>query len=97
MPEFPQNRSAVPVSRCPHCGYTISAAAWRDNGRGPADGDLTICQGCARVLRFDRRLRLTAMTDRDERIFLAANPDVRAQAQAVARQLLQAEVLRQLQ
>jgi len=86
----------VPVTSCPHCGHQLDARAWQDGGLWPEPGDLTICEGCARVLRFGRRLALTAMTDRDERAFLAANPDIKRQAQAVARRLLSTLPLRQL-
>jgi len=78
----------LPLSRCPHCGLAIDAIAWQDGGHAPEVGDLTICQGCARVLRFGRHMMLTAMTDRDERAFLAANPDIKRRVQAVARRLL---------
>lgn len=80
--------SPVPRSRCPHCGLTIDAAAWQDNGHQPEIGDLTICQGCAHVMRFGLGHRLTAMTERDERALLAENPDIKRQAQVVARRLL---------
>lgn len=80
----------VPASRCPHCGLTIDTRSWQSEGHLPENGDLTICQGCARVLRFDKRRRLTAMTDRDERRFLASNPDIKAQCRDVAVRLLSA-------
>jgi hypothetical protein len=85
---MPDITSPVPASRCPHCRFVIDTFAWQDGGHLPEVGDLTICQGCARVLRFGRHLTLTAMTDRDELAFLAANPDITRQVQIVARRLL---------
>jgi PBSX family phage terminase large subunit len=95
-PSMPSSISPVPVTRCPHCGFTLDTIAWNDRGHRPEPGDLTICQGCARVLRFDRHRRLTVMTDHDERAFLARNPDVKRQAQVVARQLLTHLTLRDI-
>lgn len=80
--------SPVPSSRCPHCQFVIDTRAWRDGLHQPEVGDLSICQGCAHILRFGRRLTLTAMTERDERRLLASDPDIRHQAQTVARRLL---------
>lgn len=78
----------VPSTRCPHCGLRIDTSSWRSEDHGPEAGDLTICQGCAHVLRFGKRRQLTAMTERDERAFLASNPDIKAQCRTVARRLL---------
>lgn len=80
--------SPVPASRCPHCGLAIDTRSWREGLHQPEVGDLTICQGCAHVLRFGRHLHLIAMTERDERQLLARDPDIRHQAQTVARRLL---------
>lgn len=96
MPNLTLHPSSVPASRCPHCGRPLDPAAWQDGGQRPETGDLTICEGCARVLRFGRGLTLTAMTDRDERAFLAANPDITRQAQVIARRLLSSLPLRGL-
>ena len=76
------------MGRCPHCGFLIDAASWQDEGHRPEVGDLTICQGCAHVLRFGKLLKLTAMTERDERALLALNPDILQQTRLVARRLL---------
>ena len=81
----------MPVSACPHCGLAIDPRAWQHDAHRPEAGDLTICQGCAHVLRFDKRLKLTAMTERDERRLLALNPDILQQARTVARRLLSHE------
>lgn len=74
---------AVPVSPCPHCGGRIDSSAYEDGGYTPEVGDLTICEYCARILRFGRRLVLAAMTDRDERALLAADPNVRARVREI--------------
>ncbi len=80
--------SIVPVSRCPHCGLSLDAFAWRDNGHSPEPDDLTICQGCAHILRFGRHLKLIALTERDERAMHRSNPDIFKAVQAIARRLL---------
>jgi hypothetical protein len=69
---------SVPVSECPHCGGRIDSSAYEDGGHVPEVGDLTICEHCARILRFGRWLILEAMSDGDERALLAADENVRA-------------------
>lgn len=76
----------VPVSPCPHCGFRIDHSGWKDEGRMPEIGDLTLCARCARILRFGRRLVLTALSERDERFILANDPATRARVQQVRRQ-----------
>lgn len=50
------------VSRCPGCHQTLNATG-DPQGRGaPRPGDLSVCSGCGTILRFDRTLRLVAMT-----------------------------------
>lgn len=79
-----QYLSIVPSSACPHCGFVINTRAWRDGLHTPEVGDLTICASCAHILRFDKRLRLTALTERDERAMLAKDADLRNAARNVA-------------
>lgn len=80
--------SPVPASRCPHCQFVIDTRSWNDGLHQPEVGDLTICQGCAHLLRFGRRLTLTAMSERDERAIHAKDAQIRQQVQIVARRLL---------
>ena len=78
----------IAASRCPHCGYQLNPLAWRDQDHRPETGDLTICQGCAHVLRFGKHLTLRELTQRDELALLAKNPDIKRQCAVVAHRLL---------
>lgn len=60
----------VPPCPCPHCGKVLDRAlhASGEPPRGPAPGDLTICNGCLQVCRFVQdgsKLKLEASGDGD--------------------------------
>jgi hypothetical protein len=54
----------LPPDHCPVCGYRIEAASAPQQA-SPSPGDLAVCMACASVSRFDNRLRLHEMTQRD--------------------------------
>jgi len=54
----------LPSDNCPVCGYRVDAAStWQQ--ASPSPGDLSVCIACASISRFDDRLRLRAMTQRE--------------------------------
>lgn len=78
------NRSPVPDSRCPHCGFRIETGSWEHGGHLPEAGDLTVCAYCAHVLRFGKGFVLLAMTERDERALIARDSDIRDLVRTIA-------------
>lgn len=71
----------TPAGQC-ECGKTLDHATPTDHDCSPEPGALTVCVGCARILRFDEDLRPRSMTP-DQFAELPAN--VQREARKVAR------------
>lgn len=53
----------MPNDECPKCGKHINAAATvSDENAQPSSGDVTVCIGCAGILKFDDNLKLAKLT-----------------------------------
>lgn len=56
----------VKTCKCPSCDKKLNAATRADGRRGkPAAGDVTVCTGCACLLRYSRSLRVRLLTAED--------------------------------
>ena len=47
--------------KCPHCGYELNACSNPDDLESkemPKKGDISICINCAKILTFDKDLKL---------------------------------------
>lgn len=66
----------LPISTCPHCGYSMDRAApVGDDAGAPDPGDTSICFGCGEILIFDEQLTLRAMTRLEMRRLHVDDPE----------------------
>lgn len=63
MSDIPHTR--LPVQPCPECDHPLDAHASVDEHVPPRPGDYCVCLECAAILRFDPRLKLSAVADLD--------------------------------
>jgi hypothetical protein len=65
----------TPPNHCLNCGKELDGAAPVSGGRGPQDGDISICLECHHVMIYDADVRVRALTD-EEVVEIAGDPEV---------------------
>ena len=60
---MPYSDYRTPRQFCPRCEKLLDAATGKN--KGPAEGDFTMCVYCGHVMKFDKFLRLTEVTDEE--------------------------------
>lgn len=50
---------------CPDCGYVFDRATGKAGGKGPGEGDFSVCVNCGAVLRFDADLRANQASEHE--------------------------------
>lgn len=80
-PDKPWIDTLIPEDYCPFCGHKLDAAS-TPGGAIPNPDDISVCLSCASALRFDKSLRLRAMTQGE---FADLHPDNRKEILLIQR------------
>jgi hypothetical protein len=55
----------VPECQCPSCGKQLNRVTGVDASEAPKPEDITICAGCAAVLKFDDQMKVVALSQEE--------------------------------